>query len=253
MRALLLLLLLATSAAAQNPDDFERILLPISIRGEVPGAFGTRWMTITIAFNDSDAPVQILGADCQHPDPAQCGTLNPRTNLVIHTNPTDSQGAFVYATRTAADDIHFAALLRDQSRTEENAGTELPVVRAREFRNRIVLPMVLTRGPFRVALRIYGEDDIPSQVRMRMYRLDRLTPFVDEVVTLHGRNTREIVPFPLAPAFFHEYDLLARWPQLEAAASVRIELETLNAQRKIWAFASQTNNVTQLVTTVRPK
>jgi hypothetical protein len=255
MRALLLLLL-ATSAAAQDPADFERILLPISFRGEVPGAFGTRWTTLTVLFNDSASPVQFVNSVCEHPEPSQCGTLSPRAYINVQSPSSEtlpSQGAYFYIPRAAAGDLHFTSILFDQSRAEENAGTELPVVREDDFRHRIVLPMVLTRGPFRVALRIYGSDDGPAPVRVRFYRLDRLDPFVDEVVTMNGRNTREILPFPPHPAFFHVFDIVTRWPQLEATSSVRVELEALDRNRKIWAFASQTNNATQLVTTVRPQ
>lgn len=254
--AFLLALTLPSAAQTLDPAAFERILLPISFTGEIAGAFGTRWTSSIVMFNDSDQTLQFLGSTCAQGDPAACQpaqTLGPRAFVNIQSPPfppLPSQGAFLYVTRAAAERVAFAANLRDVSRAEENAGTGLPVVRESDFRHRIVLPMVLLRGPFRAALRVYGNTDAPGTVRLRMYRLDRLDPFVDEVVELNGIVNAVYNPFPTHPAFFHVFDLVSRWPVLEAAASVRIELDS---EQEIWAFASQTNNVTQLVTTVRPE
>lgn len=216
-------------SAAQT---YESMLLPIAFRGEVPGAYGTRWTTSTIVFNDGPEPVEYLVPL----GPPQ--TLNPGASaFVTLPEPWDCQCALLAVTQ--ASNVRIASLLRDVARSEENAGTELPVVRVQEFSNRIVLPMVLLRGPWRTALRIYGFS-FPEPVRIRLYRLDRAEPLVDELLPMYSH----------APSYHHEFDLIARWPQLEAAASVRVELESAT---KIWAFASQTNNVTQLVTTVRPQ
>jgi hypothetical protein len=259
MRNLLIAATLALTlpAMAQTLDReaFEQILLPISFIGEIEGAHGTRWTSSILMFNGSEQTVQFVGATCPEVDPAACipaRTLGPRTYVHVQTppGPLASQGAFLYVTRSVASQVWFAANLRDLSRAEENAGTELPVVREAEFHHRIILPMVLLRGPFRTALRIYSLSEAPAQVRVRMYRLDQLDPLVDEVVALDGIVS--IIPnlFPSGPAYHHIFDLIGRWPQLEAATSVRIELES---DFEIWALASQTNDVTQLVTTVRPQ
>ncbi len=39
-------LIISVAAVAQQPPlQYERVLLPIAITGEVPGAFGSRWTT----------------------------------------------------------------------------------------------------------------------------------------------------------------------------------------------------------------
>jgi hypothetical protein len=253
LTVLLVVLTLPSAAQTLEPASFERILLPISFTGEIPGAFGTRWSTLILMFNDSEEPIQFLGSVCPEGDPAQCQpaqTLHPRADVEIESPPSPSQGAFLHITRAAAARVPLTATLYDRSRAEENAGTELPVVRESDFHHRIVLPLVLLRGPFRTALRVYSHDETPGTARLRMYRLDRLDPFVDETIELSGIVHVQADPFPTQPAYFHVFDLIARWPVLEAAASVRVELDS---EREIWAFASQTNNVTQLVTTVRPQ
>jgi hypothetical protein len=252
--SLLLALTLPSAAQTLDPEAFDRILLPISFVGETPGAFGTRWTTNIVMHNDSDATIQYVGAVCN--DTTRClpaQTLDSRASATIQTppGPLASQGAFVYVTRAAAADISFAANLQDLSRAEENARTELPVLRERDFHHRIVLPKVLLEGPFRTALRIYGFTEAPGTVRIRMYRLDgRPDAIVDEAVELNGIVNAVFNPFPSGPSFHHEFDVVARWPELAGREGVRI---VLDADQDIWAFASQTNNATQLVTTVRPQ
>lgn len=232
-------------ALAMHGQEVERILLPIAFPGEIHGSFGTAWASEVLLFNDAET---VLTVDGQ--------TLNPRAS--INLNPPLSQalpslGAFIYVSKNEVEQARFTSLLTDRSRAEENSGTEIPVVRERDFSNRIVLPRVPLRGDFRVALRIYGAGETPMQARLRMYRLDRLDPFVDTTVQLQGIVTLNPEPFPRYPAFFHIFELVQQFPILEAAASVRVEIDAVNREERLWAFASITNNTTQLVTTISPQ
>jgi hypothetical protein len=240
LTAALLLVVLRIDA-----QEVERILLPIAFPGEIHGAFGTVWASEVLLFNDADT---VLTVDGQ--------TLNPRAFLNL--NPPLSQalpslGAFIYVSKNEVERARFTSLLTDRSRAEENSGTEIPVVRERDFSNRIVLPRVPLRGDFRVALRIYGSSAAPQLARVRMYRLDRLDPFVDTTVELNGIVNVNPDPFPAYPAFFHFFELVQQFPVLEAAASVRIEIDAVNPGETLWAFASITNNTTQLVTSISPQ
>jgi len=224
---------------------FERILLPIAFPGEIEGAFGTRWRSEVLLFHDGSTVAEYCPQDCP---------VHPRGMVRIEPPLSDtlpSLGAFLHV--TSPDDMRFTALLHDQSRAGDNAGTEMPVVRARDYRRRIVLPRVPLRGDFRVTLRIYGEGEAPQDVRVRMYRLDRLEPFVDTNVHLEGIVTAVPNPYPPYPAFAILPDLVRTYPVLEAAASARVEIEAANEGEKIWAFASITNNATQVVTTITPQ
>jgi len=256
-----LLLLPATAMLAQerDPADYERILFPIAFEGVVPGAFGTQWQSEILVFNGASKPLELFPFCVSEVPPSPCRqaeTLQPGswTRNELRASPTlPSLGAFLYVTKDIAKDASFTSLLHDLSRTDDNAGTEIPIARERDFRDRIVLPRVPLRGPFRVALRIYGQSETPSQARIRMYRLDRLDPFVDETVTLQGLVTALPVPFPSHPAFFHIFELVKTYPVLEAAASVRVEIEAIPPEARLWAFASVTNDATQVVTTISPQ
>jgi hypothetical protein len=224
---------------------FERILLPIAFSGEIDGAFGTRWRSEVLLFNDGTTAAEYCVHDCP---------INPRAFVNIQPERSaalPSLGAFLYVTQP--ENLRFTALLHDASRADDNAGTEMPVVRERDYAERIVLPRVPLRGDFRVTLRIYGEGELPQDVRVRMYRLDRLDPFVDTTVHLDGIVTASPSPYPSYPSFAIVPDLVRTYPVLEAAASARVEIDSLSAGRKIWAFASITNNHTQVVTTITPQ
>jgi hypothetical protein len=236
---------LLLGALATHAQQVERILLPIAFPGEIHGSFGTVWASEVLLFNDAET---VLTVDGQ--------TLNPRASINI--NPPLSQvlpslGAFIYVSKNEVERARFTSLLTDRSRAEENVGTEIPVVRERDYSNRIVLPRVPLRGDFRVALRIYGSSSAPMEARIRMYRLDRLDPFVDIRVDLNGVININPEPFPRYPSFFHIFELVKQFPVLEAAASVRIEIDAVHPDETLWAFASITNNTTQLVTTISPQ
>lgn len=53
----LLTVTLTLPSAAQT---YERVLLPIAFRGDIPGAFGTRWTTLGLIFNDGTEPVEFF-------------------------------------------------------------------------------------------------------------------------------------------------------------------------------------------------
>ena len=224
---------------------FERILLPIAFPGEIEGAFGTRWRSEVLLFHDGSTPAEYCPQDCP---------INPRGFVNINpprSGTLPSLGAFIYVTQP--ENMRFTALLHDSSRADDNAGTEMPVVRERDYAERIVLPRVPMRGDFRVTLRIYGQSEAPQDVRVRMYRLDRLDPFVDTNVHLEGIVTAVPNLYPGYPSFAILPDLVHTYPVLEAAASVRVEIDSTTQGAKIWAFASITNNHTQVVTTVTPQ
>lgn len=247
----LLLTLLATAAVAQTPPpEFERVLLPIFLPHPIGGAYGTSWSTNSLLFTDSVNPMRVA-AGCNG-DPVFCD-IQPRTTFPIEAvSPIDtpSHARFLHVERAQADDARFSSCLRHDDTS--SVCTPLPVVREREFQPRIVLTFVPLRPNVRAALRVYGATPDATQIQLRMYRLDRLDPFVDEVVTLHP-GVPSTDSFDLEPSQYAELNLVARWPQLDAAASVRIEIRTIDPNAKVWALASVTNNETQDVALFRPE
>lgn len=263
MKRMLLVALVVFSfaAVAQVPPpevEYEPILLPMSFAGEVRGAFGTLWDAEVLMYNDGETGVRYRRQPCPLlvPDCGEGQVIGARTYVSLDlagAGAIATPGSFIYVEKPADRRMRFTALLHDRARADENEGTEMPVVRARDFSTRIVLPRVPMPDVGRVALRIYGPGEAPFTARVKMFRLDRLDPLVDVFVEVPGVVTIVPNPFPYAPATWQSLDLLAEYPQLDAAASVRIEVEAVDENYPLWAFASITNSATQLVTTITPQ
>ena len=247
---LALLISLATpSLLAQTaPSGVMKVLVPIFIPQPVSGALGSSWSTDTMLFVDGDAPVRIVpGCDSS-------GFCDPQPGVTLRlenfeSSLTGSRGRFVYVQRANAGHAHLSACLHESD--PANSCTPLPAVREPAFQPRIVLPFVPFGVNERDALRVYGDSAASLTVRVRIYRLDRLDPLVDETVTLVPSTAMEN-GFEIEPSFFAAFDLRQRWPQLQAAASVRVEIDSLDSMRGLWAFASVTNNSSEAVQVFMP-
>ncbi len=249
---------------AQDPkaEDFEKVLLPVVLYG--PGARGSVWATRIFAHNSGPQPV-----DAVHPlfegnpmCPAVCGcsalaTIEPgQTKPVCIAGFSDPMGLIYYPRRSRADNVRFSSRIFDISRSSLNGGTEIPVVRERDFRtDGIVLVDIPMGSTFRTALRVYDPDQHDGGlVRMRIFAVDGETPVAEATVTL-SYPIRTIAPdlFPIRPAFAYAGDLLTAFPALGSVSNVRIELRPITAGMRIWGFVSITNNDTQQVTVVSPQ
>jgi hypothetical protein len=259
------LLLLALSLSAQqppNPPDFERVLLPVVFQG--PGAHSSAWNTRIFAYNAGKEAVASANAIFEGDPkcPAVCGCsataiIEPgRTNSVCVAGLSDPMGLMYYPLRSVADNVRFSARIFDATRSAVNGGTEIPVVRERDFRtDGIVLVDVPTAPLFRLALRVYDPDQHDGGlVHMRITAIDSQTPIVESTITL-SYPIRTILPdlFPSRPAFAYIGDLLIAHPELSGIASLRIELTPVTQGMRIWALVTVTNNDTQQVTTVSPQ
>jgi hypothetical protein len=244
---LLLLLLFAAVFPVSGQVILQRVLLPISIPDVVQGNFGTLWTTTTFAFNDSAEPATVYPFDCDDSFAVPCA-IEPRVTLHIDRRFSSTNPAtFFYVDSDSIERMRFTSLLREVSHPDQIYGATLPIARESDFRSRIVIPFVPLNGTFRTALRIYGFDSAATTVRLRLYRLDRIDPFVDEVVQL-SEGIVSGYGHVVAPSIVQILDLVGRWPQLQAAASVRVEIDTIDPATHIWALASTTNRDTQAVT-----
>jgi hypothetical protein len=244
------LVVMAMPAVAQTlPQDFERVLLPIFLPHPIAGAYGTSWSTMSLLFTDSPGAMRVA-VGCNE-DPRFCD-VGPRVSFPLESvSPLDtpSHARFVWVERVQANDARFSSCLRHDDTSI--ACTPLPVVRESDMRVRIVLPFVPLKSNVRVALRVYGATIDATRIVLRMYRLDRLDPFVDEIVTLDS-GTASNDGFHPEPSHYQVLDIVDRWPQLDAATSVRIEITAVDSNARVWAFASVTNNATQEVAVFRP-
>lgn len=228
----------------------ERVLLPVVFGGSgAPGAYGSQWVTFVTGFNANDHYVPIV--ESLLPCSVLCPAPPAPARAVFRLDPytPSGLGRYLYVggtgiTSAESDAVHLSLRAQDLSRQSETWGTELPVVRQRDYRDHITLLDVPTSGAFRVSLRIFAPDVERAIVRFEVYRQNDLV--VDD----------EIAISPPVPGY-EEYppqiainDLVRSYHQLAAGDPVRI---VVSGQQPLWAFASATNNTTQHVTTMTPR
>lgn len=269
-RRLLLLILFITAAAraqtSRSADlergDFEKMLVPITVVNW-PGDHGSRWTTRFEIANTSPETVELLPWNCTTLAPCSLAyPLPPRTTVslpLIVTAPGEGPGRLLYVTKARADDVAFNLRIQDVSRQSETWGTELPVVRERQFRTGVVFLLgVPLTSEFRQSLRIYAVDTAdPIAFAVRFFALGsgRLDSPVAELTLLTSRVGAGGTS-PWAEGIAHSaaelHNISAVVPQLRGIDRVMIEVEPLTSGSRFWAFVSVTNNATQHVTAITP-
>ena len=246
----------------RGEDAWERVLLPVYVDGTVPGGHGSQWESALWIRNAADDPVQLAPWPCLTevclpviPNPY---TLNPGAS--IHglppqfTAPTANPGRLLYVSPDGAGSVRFSLRIADVSRASQNAGTELPVVRDAELHTGTVdLLDVPMKPDFRVLLRVYelAYTSAAFVVNVSAQTTDAGESIHSFVLVATSDQTGE---FPTKPAYA-QFDLTEllnlddrTWPE-----SVRLEIRPQTPGSRYWAFASITNNETQLVTTATPQ
>jgi len=239
--------------AAAPVAEWERLLIPLT-GTDVPGANGAVWRTETTAI--LLAPTEIHPTYCTR-GPVPCEVPYP-LNL-----PFDAQrigpyvrgdwpnGQFVYLRTGEAAKLRLDSRVYDLSRTEQTAGSEIPIVREHEFSAE---PLAITGIPlathYRHTLRVYdleGRDG--ARVAIHLYAGGEITPRASTTGTLV--LPANAIPLdnhlPSHPAYL-QLDPLTL-DSLAGATNMRIDIEPLDAGLRIWAFVSVTNNQTHHVTT----
>ncbi|HEX7808313.1 MAG TPA: IPT/TIG domain-containing protein, partial [Thermoanaerobaculia bacterium] len=161
------------------PAAYERLLVPIFLE-PVYGQFGSQFVTSFTARNTGEAALNLYGFDLACPL-AGClyrplidspitltndfRTLEDNSNVLKNGNP----GRFIYVQKNRLRDVAMNLRVYDLSRSDENYGTEIPIVRERDFVTDYA-PLTLLNVPtgpkFRNTLRIYGDGPIRVTVRV---------------------------------------------------------------------------------------
>lgn len=227
---------------ARDAAFFEPVLFPVMVQG--PGAFGSRWSTEVVLRNDNDYtfPVNSIFDVLLFSIPDR----RPPAHFTSGTSTTRApNGYLLYVPRQASPRIFFGTLVRDLSRQAEALGTEIPVVREKDFFDRsFTLLNVPTDARYRVALRLYRIDD-RSTLRIRIHQMfSEDSPLVDDDIALSPAGTHRVA---------YIGDLIAAYPQLAGKGALRIDVDTSVPSRASWAFVSVTNNETQHVTVISPQ
>jgi hypothetical protein len=235
-------------------EAMERILLPLLTR-PVFGRGGSEFHTdLRIEHRWSGQGLRDLitiyglqpSCPCLPTDTAYNG-LGVDVDVPILTEnvelmPAGSPGRFMYVDESQLPRLTMNLRVHDVSRPALNFGTEMPIVRERDFvdpTQDIVLVNVPTDARFRNTLRIYGT------------KADRATITVEgeepQFVELQGGST------PFEPA----YAIFGNFPVGTTPRRVTISLSGSpvppEQKQPYWAFITVTNNETQVITTITPQ
>ncbi|HEX8253397.1 MAG TPA: IPT/TIG domain-containing protein [Thermoanaerobaculia bacterium] len=256
---------------AKPAGNYRQYLVPLAISSPA-GAHGSIWRTELMVHNGSPNPLLMYARFCNlMPSIEPCDRLHvaPVRSELFSVSPwARGDGAFIYVPEPLAPHVDFKLFARDISREAEAWGTEIPVVRvANEFDGSIRLLDVPVDPRFRANLRVYGNSDFESRVRIAVYAHPGNTLLQEREVLLVGIDSGSApnepdIPstpdMPFSPAYA-QLDPLTDVVRASGHTRVRIEVESLPPlfsnppfSRPIWAFVSLTNNVTQQVTTVTP-
>lgn len=218
-------LLISTSSFAQT-IGYERILIPVVIPTEVPGAFGSLWTSHLTVHNDSDRVVAI------NTNPTGiCGTCPVGPALphrVTTLKPTGYRpatgGMFLYVEMPGSERVAFASRIQDIARQSLTWGTEIPLIReADTFPGKLQLLNVPTESRFRQGLRVYDFDGRNSSVGLKIFSVDSDIPVVDTEIAL-SEGTNQDVPYPQLPGYAQISFLTEAYPQLLSVPLLRVEV-----------------------------
>lgn len=242
-------------------QGYEQVLLPVYVDGIVPGANGTQWKTDFWMRNNGPEGVSLAPWPCS---PGQVcppvfpltSTLNPGQSL--HNLPPffevpDGNVSRLLWVRPP-ENLSFSLRFADVARGTLNGGTDMPVIRESELlRNESAQLFNVPLNPqFRVLLRVYDVAYTSSKFRLLFYTQSEANeqPTYSAEITATTHQTGEL----RTEAAYAQFDVTGllqmerTWPE-----AVRIEVVPLTPGSRYWAFASVTNNDTQLVTLVTPQ
>ena len=251
MRHLLILLLvvlaglLPASLAAQSPDAF--VLIPVY--SKTNGANGSRWETYLILRNDGSTPASFTPIQCYFPCLGydRLPAMSTRHEDALRGAQNFDGRVVRIGTPAELDHVAFSLRVNDTSRNALSAGTEIPVVRPNEFRQRVILLNVPADDRFRHSLRVYDVSN-GSRVRIRVYREDTDALLVDQEMDLL-QPPEQVTTV----AQFSIHGMTDAFPSLRDVGTFRVEIDALQPTQKLWAFVSVTNNATQEFTVVSPQ
>ena len=222
---------------------FERVLIPVYYNGE--GAYGSVWKTSLTVRNSNRHPIQFWKPTLDLP-------VVPPISSGDFEVPVAPGGFFLFIPRESAATTHFGALVRDVTREAEGWGTEVPVVREREFSDLAELLNVPTDPRYRRMLRIYSSGSAADIAQVTIYAMDGLVQSARESVALTSASPCSVgTPCLSSHPASAVLDFDALFPGVVGIGRVGISIGGLT--EPVWAFLTITNNQTQQVTAVTPK
>jgi len=220
--------------AAADPAVFEPILFPVAFEG--PGALGSQWLTESFIYAS--------GSPSLFRDPLPCTTCGRSLTLGSRQliNNGNPWGHVLYAMRGTTGALDFGSRIRDTSRQALTAGTEVPVVRERDFRVQLRFLNVPTDARYRVMLRFWSLEDFPQFI------------VVVNSSPLIQQQPLTVSKIPGTSMWFGSMDLTPLLTTSNGTPTM-VTVVGLNGSLPapaIWGMLSITNNDTQQVTVVSP-
>lgn len=230
-----------------DTGDFERLLLPVFIP-PTAGAFGSLfesplsiWNTGVEDVSMFAMPVYCVIVTCPPTTPGPVPILlKARQGAPATLGPLydGDPGRLFYIPKGAFDRLAASLRVLDITRSADSFGTRIPIVPEREFRSDILALI-----------------DVPSSARfrntLRIYSLDPQTSVHLRVINADGTLTESETDIALRDSFDAYHPGYAEIANLAVPDGGRVEI-TPNAGKRVWAFVSVTNNVTQQITVVAP-
>jgi hypothetical protein len=227
--------------------QLEEIIIPIALQ-PVDASFGTHWVSEVSVYNDSDDVVSIDPEICFFIGlPSLCGRplrqVQPHSSMSIESLSAYGSAPAISLRPPAdhADRLHFTVRLHETSRDPDGPGTEIPVIRSRDFqKSQVWLPSIPTNSRFRSTLRVLTRGDVVF-VRVKDNATGEL--LIEQTIPRSFPTDSD----PLGTVTLS--DLLAS-AAVRAHEKVRIEVE---GQGPVWAMLTLTDNETQRVQIFTPQ
>jgi hypothetical protein len=228
-------------------EPLERILIPLT-GGDAPGQGGSLWRVETTALIASDTQLDL--------GPVACGDMpiclpityplrRPFSPANGFTNGDLPYGEFVFVRAADQGKVHINSRVYDVSRQTETAGAEIPIVHERQFTaGTMSIVGIPVATQYRHTLRVYDlEGRNNAEVTVRLFANDETTPRVSVVRALSAPESEHGV----YPAYL-QLDP-GQLTSLAGLTSLRVDIEPVSPDLRLWSFVSVTNNDTHHVTT----
>ncbi|HXA16613.1 MAG TPA: IPT/TIG domain-containing protein [Thermoanaerobaculia bacterium] len=228
--------------------QLEEIIIPIALQ-PTDASFGTRWVSEISVYNDSDDVVPIDSELCSValvgivPCSKPPRRVQPHSSMSVEPLSAYASQPMMWLLPPAdhADRLHFTVRLHETSRDPDGPGTEIPVIRSRDFqKTQVWLPSIPTSSRFRSTLRVLTEG---YSVTVRM--MDDTTGQL-----LSEQTVQRSFPTDGPSLGMVTFDNPLAAAVVGAHERVRIEAES---QSPVWAMVTLTDNESQRVQIFTPR
>lgn len=228
----------------------DRIPVLIPLSGDALQGRSTTWSTELWVHNDTDADVSLQAKICSGLGGLfYCGrdplVVAPHASRRLPAFPRGwrTEGAWLYVPRDAAPHISFDLRVKNSQQDD----TAVPVVRAPEPQDKLVLLNVPADPAYRKLLRVYLHGGI---VQVQVYDMDSGQRLSGEILEL---NLPTDGSGPPAGALALSSTAVFEAPAVQQASRLRVEITPVWGRGPLWAMVSATHNVSQRVTIIVPQ